>query len=172
MLTYNNILVPTDFSPNATVAVSQAVALARESKGCVHLFHVVEMALFGPAYIPQGGFVYPRDKTEIYERLDAIKAQYPDVTFETKAVIGSPAEEIVAYAESHDIDLICISTTGRRGLSRALLGSTTEAVVRRARCPVLSMHGARAHVEEAASGEQPASVEREAEARAEPRTGD
>jgi nucleotide-binding universal stress UspA family protein len=48
----------------------------------------------------------------------------------------APVERILAYAEDQDIDLLVMSTHGRRGLSRALLGSVTEAVVRRAPCPV------------------------------------
>lgn len=148
MLTYKNILVPTDFSTNAAAAIDTAVALAKECKGRVHLLHVVETSMFGPTYIPQGGFVYPKNQDEVFNRLEDLKEQHPDVTFESKAVIGLPADEIVSYAEANAIDLICISTNGRRGLSRMLLGSTTEAVVRRASCPVLSLHGTKVESEE------------------------
>lgn len=148
MLTYKNILVPTDFSTNSSAAIEHAVALAKESNGRVHLLHVVETSLFGPTYIPQGGFVYPQNQDEVFNRLEDLKEQHPDVSFESKAVIGLPADEIVSYAEANNIDLICISTNGRRGLSRLLLGSTTEAVVRRATCPVLSMHGTKVESEE------------------------
>lgn len=156
MLTYKNILVPTDFSPNASIAVEQALALAREGGGRVHLFHVLETSLFGPTYIPQGGYVLPRAKEEVFTRLEAVKTAHPEVEIVTAAALGIPADEIVAYAEAQDIDLICISTVGRRGLSRALLGSTTEAVVRRASCPVLSLHRPRAVHEQPAPTVAPA----------------
>jgi len=50
---------------------------------------------------------------------------------------GDPAAEIVRVAEERDVDLIVISSHGRTGLGRIIFGSTAEAVVRRARCPVL-----------------------------------
>lgn len=153
MLTYKNILVPTDFSTNASAAIEHAVVLAKERNGRVHLLHVLETSLFGPTYIPQGGFVYPKNQDEVFNRLEDIKERHPDVSFESKAVIGVAADEIVTYADDNDIDLICISTNGRRGLSRMLLGSTTEAVVRRASCPVLSMHGTKEESEEPVAAE-------------------
>lgn len=136
-----NILVPTDFSSFAWTAVESAVDVARERKAKVHLLHVIDMSGFGPPFIPQCGFVYPRDTNEVYKLLDEVKSRFPDVEFETTAVMGQPAEEIVDYANTRAIDLICIGTRGRRGLPRHLLGSTTEKVVRLAQCPVLTMHG-------------------------------
>jgi nucleotide-binding universal stress UspA family protein len=134
------VLVPTDFSELAREAVDQAAALVRESQGKLHLIHVDEVPLFGEPYIPQGGFVHPQERQDSKERLAALRAAYPDIAVETTDVVGVPADEIVDYAERNAIDLICISTHGRGGLVRAVLGSTTEAVVRRAPCPVLSMH--------------------------------
>ena len=54
---------------------------------------------------------------------------------------GDPAEEIVRYATAHDIDLIVLGTHGRTGLSRVLLGSVAERVIRTAPCPVLAVPG-------------------------------
>jgi nucleotide-binding universal stress UspA family protein len=52
---------------------------------------------------------------------------------------GKPADEIVDYAKSHSIGLICMSTHGWSGFKHLLLGSTTERVLRRAPCPVFVM---------------------------------
>jgi nucleotide-binding universal stress UspA family protein len=51
-----------------------------------------------------------------------------------------PANEILQYAKSANIELIIIGTHGRTGLARLALGSVAEAVVRAAPCPVLTVH--------------------------------
>ena len=56
--------------------------------------------------------------------------------------LGKPADAIVAFAAERDIDLIVMGTHGREGVARMLVGSVAEAVVRRALCPVLTVHGA------------------------------
>ena len=55
-----------------------------------------------------------------------------DAEYETDVVSGEPAREIVAYAEDHDVDRIVLGSHGREGVSRVLLGSVAEQVVRRA----------------------------------------
>jgi K+-sensing histidine kinase KdpD len=60
---------------------------------------------------------------------------------------GPPARAIVGYARRHHVDLIVMGTHGRTGVSRAVLGSVAEAVVRRAPCRVLTVpHGVSADV--------------------------
>lgn len=56
---------------------------------------------------------------------------------EVGTAFGDPAEEIVAFAGDHDVDLVAMATHGRTGLSRALLGSVAERALRRLRVPVL-----------------------------------
>lgn len=141
MLSIVHVLVPTDFSDNCRAALDYGVALVREGHGCLHLVHVVDSSVFGPPYIPQGGFVYPQDQVQTLQRLDALRHAYTDICVETVGLVGNPAEEIVAYALGHNIDLICMATHGRHGLARALLGSTAEAVLRKAPCPVLTVRG-------------------------------
>ena len=65
---------------------------------------------------------------------DLIDASNSEVTLET--VIGDPEDEIIQYAESNEIDHIIIGSHGRKGMTRVLLGSVAEDVVRRAPCPV------------------------------------
>ncbi|NDD30263.1 MAG: universal stress protein [Proteobacteria bacterium] len=146
VLNTQSILIPTDFSANARRAVELGIEMARGTNARVHLFHVIETSVFGPTYIPQGGVILPESPDDVYKQLDALKAEVtakvPEAEVVTAAAMGNPADEIVAHAEAEHVDLICISTHGRRGLKRQVLGSTTEAVVRRARCPVLSVHGA------------------------------
>jgi len=58
--------------------------------------------------------------------------------YETKVVIGSPAEEILKYADDQGIDLIIMGTHGRKGLERTLMGSVADHVIKRANVPVLT----------------------------------
>lgn len=61
----------------------------------------------------------------------------------TVAVVrGDPAAQIVRFASEGKFDLLALGTHGRAGLRRTILGSVAEAVVRRARCPVLTLHAA------------------------------
>jgi nucleotide-binding universal stress UspA family protein len=55
-------------------------------------------------------------------------------------LLGDPAEEIVRYAHEHEVDLIVMGTHGREGVMRMVIGSVAETVVRRAPCPVLTVH--------------------------------
>lgn len=55
-----------------------------------------------------------------------------DVDYRTETAAGDPAREIVSYAKEHDIDHIIVGSHGRKGVSRILLGSVAEKVVRRA----------------------------------------
>lgn len=60
-----------------------------------------------------------------------------DVEFRMETVLGQPAREIVSFAEEHDVDVIVIGNRGRRGVSRVLLGSVAESVVRRSPTTVI-----------------------------------
>ena len=57
-----------------------------------------------------------------------------------KVTTGAPFVEIVHYARKHGIDLIVMGTHGRSGIAQVLLGSVAEKVVRKASCPVLTVH--------------------------------
>ena len=60
----------------------------------------------------------------------------------TALLSGRPAREIVRYAQDHGVDLIVVGTHGRTGVTRVLLGSVAEAVVRLSSCPVLAVPSA------------------------------
>jgi len=61
------------------------------------------------------------------------------VRFEHKLLVGDPASAIVEAAEEENVDLIVLGTHGRTGLTRLLMGSVAENVVRKAKCPVLTV---------------------------------
>jgi len=72
-----------------------------------------------------------RISAELSDRLDDA-----GIEFEIETVVGQPAREIVRYAEDHDVEHVVVGNHGRTGLSRVLLGSVAETVVRRASMPV------------------------------------
>jgi nucleotide-binding universal stress UspA family protein len=125
ILEVREILFPTDFSDVARQAGQTAAELARHFGARLHVLHVV-----GPASDPAPAPSALRDAVEaLGAGLRSVEA----------TASGSAAREIVAYAAPHGIDLIVIGTHGRTGVSRALLGSVAEAVIRRATCRVLTV---------------------------------
>jgi nucleotide-binding universal stress UspA family protein len=136
-----SILVPLDFSPPSKKALDYAVTFARQFKARLTLLHVVE-----PVATPDFAASFPLamedDKLVAaakYELERAVKAaRIPSSAVEKILVrFGRSFHEIADAARTRKVDLIIISTHGYTGLKHALLGSTTERVVRHAPCPVL-----------------------------------
>lgn len=141
MVAIKNILFPTDFSSFAEHALTYAVAMAQEFDATLYMLYVEELLPYVPSD-PDRKF--PDPATVAHRAQEEMKAA---VSPETESAIqvkrfvarGIPAEEIVDFARNNDIDLIVMATHGRTGLTHVLLGSTTEKVVRKASCPVLSI---------------------------------
>ncbi|CAN5239615.1 universal stress protein [soil metagenome] len=130
------ILHPTDFSPASEVAFDFACSLAREYFSEILLLHVFEPVFMMPvngveAPFPTGEFEDSRKHLERIFPLDQhVKAR-------REVVIGNPVNEIVRVAEDENIDMIVMGTQGRSGISRLLMGSVAEGVLRKVVCPVL-----------------------------------
>jgi nucleotide-binding universal stress UspA family protein len=146
-----HILVPTDFSDGSAAAFAQAIELARESGArltLIHVHHVPATAL------PDMLFAMTPDLMHDVEQSVAgwleewvERARLAGVVATARTMFGATHREICAAAAELGADLIVIGTHDSGGLSRALLGSTTERVMRRAPCPVLTVrpqgeHGA------------------------------
>ena len=131
-----NILFPTDFSTASDAALVHAENFAKQSSATLIILHVEEPPL---AY--GGGELYyglPEPSSErILEMLQDVSPYDPDIPFEHRLVMGDPATEIVRVAKEEHPELVVLGTHGRTGLSRILMGSVAEAVVRHAPCPVL-----------------------------------
>src|SRR5215204_754842 len=130
------ILFPTDFSHTGDAALAFATSLAKESDGRLIIVHVQEAPL---AY--GGGEMYygiPEPTTdELLNMLHDVKPTDSNVPVEYRLVTGDPADAVVRLAEDDDADLIVLGSHGRTGLTRLLMGSVAEAIVRKAHCPVL-----------------------------------
>src|SRR5437762_7327673 len=141
---FRNILFPTDFTPHARSALKYAAAFARQGHGRVVLFSVQ------PGSVPANLMTLPK---RVFEEQDAIwllqlRAQvselltdplFDGLEVEPLIVEGEPAPEIAKAARDYDIDLVTVVTHGRRGLARALFGSTAEEIIAEAPCPVLTL---------------------------------
>jgi nucleotide-binding universal stress UspA family protein len=138
------ILVPTDFSAPSEAAIDYAVALGQKLGASVHVVHSFELPLVG---FPDGVLTVPAEMaSRIIEAsqtaLGRIRETYArrGVTLDTSLEQADPREGILSAAKKVSADLIVMGTHGRRGLARALIGSVTEAVVRSAPVPVLTVH--------------------------------
>ena len=144
MIPPKTLLVPTDFSEPAEAALAYAVALAETLAARVHLVHGYELPLVG---FPDGVMTISAEAAsriisaaESSLRDAARRYEGRNVTIETALVQADPREAILQAAKKVGADLIVMGTHGRRGIARALIGSTTEAVVRTATIPVLTVH--------------------------------
>ncbi len=149
-----HILVPTDFSECSLKALDQAVSIARAFDAHIHVVHVLDdVAVRGlSAEAGVAGDLSREALTkEAHGKFAALAPRFEGVAHDLSVRIGKPEDEIVTFARKLPADVIVIATHGRRGLARFFIGSTTEAVVRRAPCPVLSVHPA--HFDEVATTE-------------------
>ncbi len=143
MINIKKILWPTDFSDNSKTSQMYACELAKQFSAELHIIHVI----VDPAYIvsPMGvGYIPDSYQEDVRERSDKeLAGQLTDVgdlVIVRKTIDGAAAEGITDYAKDNDINMIVMGTHGYTGLSRMLLGSVTEKVVRSASCPVLTVH--------------------------------
>jgi universal stress protein A len=135
-----HILAPIDFSLTGLNALAFAVLLAGQSGARITLLHVVEVFFYPTEY----GFLLPtNDKLAAQARtkLEALAARTipPPLQVKVAVRIGTPYQEIVNASRAIRPDLIVVATHGRTGLSRTLLGSVAERVIRHAPCAVLAV---------------------------------
>lgn len=132
------IVFPTDFSTASDAGLSIATALCRDTGATLIVVHVEE-----PPIAYGGGELYyglpEPDHPALATMLQAVVPTDSQVSCEHRLVMGDPATEIVKVADDEQADMIVIGTHGRTGLSRLLMGSVAEQVVRRAKCPVLTV---------------------------------
>ena len=141
LLQIKSILVPIDFSPPSKKALAYAVPFAQQFGAKVTLLHVVELVAT-PDFANSFPLVMENDKVLAVSqgRLEHVikeEAIVPMLIEKTLVRYGRSFHEIAEAARMLKVDLIIISTHGYTGLKHALLGSTTERVVRHAPCPVL-----------------------------------
>jgi nucleotide-binding universal stress UspA family protein len=139
---YSRLLCPVDFSESSVAALRFASSLAEEADANLTILHVVDW--------PEDGLLTQRShepefrrrvEEDARSRLEALVTDDVRVWCKpsTKVVHGKPYREILQTAEVEETDVIVIGVRGRNALDLTVFGSTTNQVVRRAPCPVLTM---------------------------------
>jgi nucleotide-binding universal stress UspA family protein len=149
------ILVPCDFADCSRQACDVGLELAQSFHVPLVLLHVFQFppaiytgmpALTVPEY---DQLVEASARTALHD--ESARLQGKGVALETSFARGIAWEEIIETAKRLDVGLIVMGTHGRRGLTRAILGSVTEKVVRLSPVPVLTIHGTPATTSSAAA---------------------
>jgi nucleotide-binding universal stress UspA family protein len=136
---WGRILVPVDFSLTSLRALNVAVPLARATGAHCDLLHVIEPEVYAAGM--DGAMLavpVPASVEAAQSELARVRQQFLPASVEASLLVaqGQAATVIVETARKRGADLIVLSTHGRTGLKRMLLGSTAEEVVVHANCPV------------------------------------
>jgi nucleotide-binding universal stress UspA family protein len=140
---YKKILIPTDGSDTAELAVEHGVKLAKAVNAKVYGLYVIDVSAF--TGVPTEAIwenmreLLEDEGKKALEKIEKV-AKENRVKFENILEEGVPSEDIVRISKEKGVDLIVMGTAGRTGLDRFLLGSVTEKVVRTSACPVLVVH--------------------------------
>ena len=162
---YDKILYPTDGSSIAESAIEHAQNQAKQHDATVHVLYVIDSEHMGlglasnldleggPGMVgapTEGapGMVgsRPTGRDDLEEEgskiVTAVANQFEGVETQTAVRFGSPYETILTYVDDAGIDMIVMSTHGRSGMQRYIIGSVTEKIVRFADVPVLTVRAA------------------------------
>lgn len=138
------ILVPTDFSPGAEVALGWAQSLGAAFGAEVILLHVVDLSIAALAgfpstlaAVPAAGELLDRIRVESDEEMRRLVASIPGARGVVRE--GSPRSVILEVARENGVQLIIMGTHGRTGLTHVFFGSVAEHIVRHSRVPVLTV---------------------------------
>jgi nucleotide-binding universal stress UspA family protein len=142
MLRIAKILCPLDFSEYSAKAYDYAHSLAQHYGARLLLQHVVQPLTSTYPY-----YAFPDSINEVFWDLDSHAEQklaefvteHKMNGLQTDRVVdsGTVTDCVLAYAEKENVDMIVMGTHGRHGFDRLTMGSVTEKVLRKARCPVL-----------------------------------
>lgn len=133
---YEDILLPTDGSEGAELAIEWGTTLAQVYDATVHTVYSVDTSRFGGA--EEIGAIYDALEQTGRDALETVRkrARAADISVTGNIANGPAARTILSHAEEDDVDLIVMGTHGRSGVRRYLIGSVTETVVRHADVPV------------------------------------
>jgi len=144
-VTLERILVPVDFSDCSLDALEYAAVVAQQAKASLLLLHVLEPVSYGLDFT----LGHSRTREQVREawtkRLEELASSLTvtHVPVESQLRGGLPADSILDSAQTLPCDLIVMGTHGRRGISHTISGSVAEAVLRKARCPVIAVRSSK-----------------------------
>lgn len=138
------ILIGCDFSSDADLAFSHGLSLAQEFQSELFLVHVIERPVYQTSLetvSTQDTDIKQASRNHLIEKLNALLPKEA-LNWCTPNIIlleGQPDEELTRFAVDQNMDLIVLGVRGQRLVEKLFVGSTTDRVVRRAPCPVLSV---------------------------------
>ena len=142
---YKRILVPVDGSPTSIRSLDEAIGLAKESGGTIRLIHVLDRIVFAGGETHTGDVIglLREVGTQVLQQMKehAEAAGMEVSTYLSEVQPGRVCDVVAEQAKDFDADLIVVGTHGRRGVSRLLVGSDAEQIVRVAPVPVLVVRG-------------------------------
>ena len=148
-MTIQNILCPVDLSDLSRRALAYAAALCGSSTSRLRVLEVIEIALPPmPGRHWQGFCLTEEMRAECLDELDRFVAplRWDGAAPEIRLVEGHVVAQVLAEAEAMPADLVVMGTHGRGGFERFVLGSVTEKVLHKARCPVLAVPAGDHHI--------------------------
>lgn len=151
-MSIERILIPTDFSETAQLAVAHAVHMAHLFNAKIFLFHSVEYSSYPfpdeTSLTPVPVNILPKEseiEKLLQEAADKIEKKY-HVEISAVTLGGKPAKEIAEAVKENNIDIIIMGTHGIGGLAEVLVDSTAHKTVTRAQCPVISIQKTNAKI--------------------------
>jgi nucleotide-binding universal stress UspA family protein len=139
------ILVPTDFSENALVAITYAAEMAVRTGASVHLLHASGIGhdkFIKPVsiYEKYNNLVLDESNEKLQELISVLKNNYPGVDFFSEVEPEQHiTEAIKKYVKEHNIELVIMGTKGATGLKSVLMGSVAATTVTQTAVPVLTL---------------------------------
>jgi len=143
------ILVPTDFSEQASNALEVAYHIAKKSGAELTVMNVIEdTTVYSVHYTGDLSLSGMEDKLFVVRMvhktkndLAAIQDKYSDINIKTAIRIGRIYHNVKDFIEDEGFDFVVMGTTGSSGIEEFLIGSNAEKIVRHSKCPVLTIHG-------------------------------
>jgi nucleotide-binding universal stress UspA family protein len=141
---FKRILCPTDFSPSSLAGLQLAVSLAQEADASLTLLHVIDEPDENALFVPRPYDVHGHRAARERHALEYLQTLIPDSVRDwssprAQTAIGIPYQRVLETAAEEGSDLIVVGVQGRKPLDLMLFGSTTNQIVRRATCPVLTV---------------------------------
>jgi len=139
---FRKVLCPIDFSDHSLAALNLALKVTQQNDAKLYLLNVAPVPAGAAGFQPVPMDAYPFHEEDRHEELaELARERIPAaVRYETLVISGDPAERVLETVRGLAADLIVMGTHGHRGLTRLVLGSVAERVVRESPVPVLSVH--------------------------------
>jgi nucleotide-binding universal stress UspA family protein len=134
------ILVPTDFSPNANLALEHALKVANQLSGEVHVLHAYQIETRTGSFVTIENIIQEDREKDIAKLVEQMQPLLKSGTqLEGHVRKGSSVDSIIKKAQKIDADMIIMGTTGAGGMKKLFLGSTASNVINETSIPVLAI---------------------------------